>query len=205
MGESACFYIGTFFWNLESLGCIRGRGPRAFAPRDRCWGPPGPRADRPSNHESESWSAFCRLSLDQSDPPRLGRDPWARRAVYWPSDAFGSLCSQTRALMPSSMRPQHLRQRAQGCWYLERLLSPYKAVLCRSPWPPLGSTADLRAGLSVHSQVSTIVFSSGDMSSRHFKPEIRVTSLRFSPTGEPGQPFTRTCGFQRLWALLSCD
>ena len=25
----------------------------------------------------------------------------------------------------------------------------------------------------------------GDMSSRHFKPEIRVTSLRFSPTGEP--------------------
>ena len=26
----------------------------------------------------------------------------------------------------------------------------------------------------------------GDMSSRHFKPEIRVTSLRFSPTGEPG-------------------
>lgn len=39
-------------------------------------------------------------------------------------------------------------------------------------------------------------FSPGDMSSRHFKPEIRVTSLRFSPTGEHR---AMGCGCQ--WAL----
>lgn len=39
-------------------------------------------------------------------------------------------------------------------------------------------------------------FSPGDMSSRHFKPEIRVTSLRFSPTGEH-----RAMGCGCRWAL----
>lgn len=42
------------------------------------------------------------------------------------------------------------------------------------------------------------LYIAGDMSSRHFKPEIRVTSLRFSPTGEPraaGGWHGKGCGF----------
>lgn len=35
---------------------------------------------------------------------------------------------------------------------------------------------------------NALVLSAGDMSSRHFKPEIRVSSLRFSPTGRKKRP-----------------
>lgn len=36
--------------------------------------------------------------------------------------------------------------------------------------------------------IQTCSLSAGDMSSRHFKPEIRVSSLRFSPTGRKKRP-----------------
>lgn len=87
---SACFYIGTFFWNLECLGCTRGSGPRAFAPQDWCWAHPVPRQTIPVTVSQKAGVPFCRLSLDQSGLHRLGRDPWARSAVYWPVGALRS-------------------------------------------------------------------------------------------------------------------
>lgn len=102
---SACFYIGTSFWNLECLGWPRGRGPCVFAPQAG-----------PVTASQKARAPFCSLSLDQSDPPRLGRNPWARRAVCRLADALRSSCSQTCALMPSSTRPQHLTTEVSGVW-----------------------------------------------------------------------------------------
>lgn len=151
----ACFYIRTFFWNLECLGCTRGRGSRAFAPQDRCWGHAGPRQTIPVTMSQKAGAPFCRLSLDQSDPPRLGRDRWARRAVCWPADTLKLVLSD---LCPDAQLHEATALNDRGLWGLERQLASYRAALCRSPWPPSGSTVDLRAGLSVHSQVSPIIF-----------------------------------------------
>lgn len=50
---SACFYIGTSFWNLECLGWPRGRGPCVFAPQA---GPPGRPSQLPQVRKLERLS-----------------------------------------------------------------------------------------------------------------------------------------------------
>ena len=55
-----------------------------------------------------------------------------------------------------------------------------KQYLRLSAWASLCGGGEACAALSVGGSLFP-----GDMSSRHFKPEIRATSLRFSPTGEP--------------------
>ena len=89
--RSTCFYIGTFFWNLECLGCFKGEGPHTFVPQDQCQGPP--RQTMPVTVAQEAGVPLCRLPLDQSDSLRLSRGLWARRAVCWPADALKSVCS----------------------------------------------------------------------------------------------------------------
>lgn len=96
----------------------------------------------------------------------------------------------TDAQLREATRSQHWGPSswAAGSWLEELLSSRTQGKLFFvGPMTALGQHSGPEGWPQGAQSSKYSCFSSpGDMSSRHFKPEIRVTSLRFSPTGEPG-------------------
>lgn len=63
-------FSGT--WNAQAV--LDGEGPMRLLHRNNARGHPGPRPTTPVTVSQKAGVPLCRLSLDQSDPPRLSRD-----------------------------------------------------------------------------------------------------------------------------------
>lgn len=61
-----CIYVGTFFWNLECLGCFKGEGPMCLLHRISARGHPGPRQTIPVTVNQKDGVPLCRVWTSQT-------------------------------------------------------------------------------------------------------------------------------------------